>query len=88
MSKTSKSSRRTKISNIKYPYSKSWDGANTHVVFEIQKTRLALLNSLRRTTISDVKTFAARSLPYKSSTIQIVKNDTSLTNQMIAHRIS
>tara|TARA_B100000242_G_C43046468_1_gene488500 strand:- start:1130 stop:2425 length:1296 start_codon:yes stop_codon:yes gene_type:complete len=88
MSKSSKSSRKTQISNIKYPYAKSWDLSKKHVTFEIQKNRLALINSLRRSTISDVKTFAARALPYKSSTIQIVKNDTSLTNQMIAHRIS
>ena len=76
------------ISNIEYPYLKTWDVTKTHVTFDIQKIPLSFVNSIRRSIISDVKTYCAKSYPYKESTITIIKNDTALMNQIIQHRIS
>ena len=49
---------------------------------------LSIANGIRRSIIADVKTFAARTKPYKESTIEIIKNDSPLSNQIISHRIS
>lgn len=86
--KSGKSSKTSKISKINYPYSNDWDVKKLHVTFEIEKLPLSIANSIRRTILSDVKTFAARSMPYKQSTIEIIKNDSPLTAQIIQHRIS
>ena len=87
-SKTSKPRKTDKISNIEYPFKRTWDVLKTHVTFDVQKLPLSVINSIRRTIISDVKTFAAKATPYKQSTIEVIKNDSALTNQIIQHRIS
>ena len=89
MNKVKKSSKLDKfIDNIVYPYKDNWDKTKTHVLFDIRNINLSFVNSIRRSIISDVETYCPKSYPYKESTIQIIKNDSSLTNQIIQHRIS
>jgi DNA-directed RNA polymerase alpha subunit len=84
----SKASKKTSfIENIKYPYEKKWDKNKTNVSFEFNNISISMINALRRTIISDLKTIAFRSEPYDKSNIKVIKNDSSLHNEFIAHRI-
>ena len=71
------------ITNIRYPYASSWDKTNSNIQFEITNVNVSLVNGIRRTMLSSVTTLGIR-----SDDINIIKNDTSLHNQIVAHRIS
>lgn len=75
------------IENIKYPYEKTWDKTKTYASFNINNISISLINGLRRTIISDIKTFCFRTEPYEKSDIKIIKNDSALHNEFITHRI-
>jgi DNA-directed RNA polymerase subunit L/DNA-directed RNA polymerase alpha subunit len=75
------------ITDISYPYSKSWDKNATNVKFEIESINVGTINAIRRTIISQIKTFAFRTEPHDKNDIQIIKNETALNNQIICHRI-
>jgi DNA-directed RNA polymerase subunit L len=75
------------ISEIQYPYTKSWDKTNTNVNFEISNVNTSIMNAIRRSIISQTKTFGFRTEPYEKNDVNIIINDTSLNNQIICHRI-
>ena len=75
------------ITNISYPYSKSWDKNNTNLNFEIENVNISFINALRRECISSVPTFGFRTEPYEKNQVNIIRNDTGLNNQIICHRI-
>ena len=77
----------SRISSIKYPYQKEWDVSKTHVTFDVKNILLSIMNGIRRTIMSDVKTFGVRTMPYKQSMVQCIKNASPLHDQIIAHRI-
>jgi DNA-directed RNA polymerase II subunit RPB3 len=91
MSKQSQSSKRQvkpqHITNLRYPYAKTWDKMSTYVEFEIANIHFSMTNAIRRIILSSVKTVGFRTEPYKASQVNILVNDTPLHNQIIAHRI-
>jgi hypothetical protein len=76
------------IENILYPYSDTWDKSNMHVTFTISNINYSMANSIRRAMISYVPTLCFNSEPYESSTINIIRNDSKLNNEIIKHRLS
>jgi DNA-directed RNA polymerase subunit L len=75
------------ISAIEYPYSNTWDKTKTNVIFEIRGLDISTMNAIRRTIISQTKSFGFRTEPYEKNDVNIIINDTSLNNQIICHRI-
>jgi hypothetical protein len=75
------------ISSIEYPYSNTWDKNNTNVRFNFTNLNTSIINGIRRTTISQTKSFRFRTEPYEKNDVNIITNDTSLNNQIICHRI-
>ena len=75
------------IENIKYPYQKTWDKTKTNVTFSFNNVPISIINGIRRTIISDIKTFAFKTEPFAKSNVKIIKNDSSLHNEFISHRI-
>ena len=76
------------ITNIRYPYAKTWDKHNTHVEFELANIHFSTSNAIRRLMISSIKTVGFRTEPYKACDIKVIVNDTPLHNQFALHRIS
>lgn len=76
------------ITNIRYPYAKTWDKRNTSIEFELANVHFSTSNAIRRIILSEVKSVGFRSEPYESSQIDIKVNDTPLHNQFTAHRIA
>tara|TARA_B100000575_G_scaffold25795_1_gene17405 strand:- start:545 stop:1837 length:1293 start_codon:yes stop_codon:yes gene_type:complete len=74
--------------DIKYPKSESWDKTKTYVEFELNNVHYSMVNSIRRTILSKVKTVGFRTEPYEANQIKIIKNNTPLHNQLLTHRIS
>jgi DNA-directed RNA polymerase subunit L len=74
------------ITNIRYPYNKTWDKLSTFVEFELANIHFSMANGIRRCIIGQVKTVGFRTEPYKASMVDIKVNDTPLHNQIIAHR--
>jgi DNA-directed RNA polymerase subunit L len=75
------------ITNLRYPYMKTWDKKSTFIEFEIANIHFSMANAIRRIILSQVKTVGFRTEPYKASLVDIKMNDTPLHNQIIAHRI-
>jgi len=75
------------ISSVDYPYTKKWDKDNTNVKFEITNINISTINAIRRTIISQTKSFRFRTEPYEKNDVNIITNDTALNNQIICHRI-
>lgn len=84
----SKYNKNTYITNIRYPYAKTWDKLNTSVEFEVANIHFSTANAIRRIMISGVKTVGFRTEPYNASDVNIIVNDTPLHNQFIVHRIA
>lgn len=80
--------KKIEITNVKYPFSTSWDKEKNYVIFDIKNISTAFINSIRRTIISDVNTIGFRSEPYNKCSIEITQNDTPLHNQLLSHRIA
>ena len=76
------------ITNIRYPYAKTWDKRNTHVEFELANVHFSTSNAIRRLMHSKVKTVGFRTEPYKACNITVKINDTPLHNQFALHRIA
>lgn len=76
------------ITNIRYPYAKTWDKRNTSIEFELANVHFSTANAIRRMMLSEVKTVGFRTEPYEASQVDIKINDTPLHNQFIAHRIA
>jgi DNA-directed RNA polymerase subunit L len=77
-----------RLSDINYPYKKTWDINGNYVEFEIKNVSVSLMNSIRRIIIGSVPSVGFRSEPYEKSTINIIVNDSPLHNQFLSHRIS
>jgi DNA-directed RNA polymerase subunit L len=75
------------IEKIVYPYKDSWDSSKNYVEIHINGVELATINSLRRVIIAESKSVGFKTEPSNECQIQIFKNDTSLHNQFISHRI-
>ena len=75
------------ISNIKYPYEKTWDKTKTNIKLEVSNTNISMKNAIRRIMISNVPTFGFRTEPYDKSMVEVIKNDSPLHNEFISHRI-
>ena len=75
------------ISNINYPYEKTWDKLKHHVLFNLENINISTINGIRRTILSYVKTLAFRTEPYEKNDVKIIENDSKLHNQFICHRI-
>ena len=75
------------ISSIDYPYTKTWDKNNTNVQISITALSISMINAIRRTIISQTKSFGFRTEPYEKNDVNIITNDTALNNQIICHRI-
>ena len=68
------------ISNIKFPYHKSWDNQYNYMTVDIKDIRLSLVNGIRRSIINSVKTVSF-------GNINIILNNSPLHNQFLSHRI-
>ena len=76
------------ITNIRYPYAKTWDKLNTSIEFELANIHFSTANAIRRIMLSQVKTVGFRTEPYNESDIKVLENDTPLHNQFAMHRIA
>ena len=76
------------LTNIRYPYAKTWDKHNYSVEFEVANIQTSMANAIRRLMISDVKTVGFRTEPYTACDIQVSVNDTPLHNQFVLHRLA
>jgi DNA-directed RNA polymerase subunit L len=85
---TKKSHKNTHITNIRYPYAKTWDKHNTSVEFELANIHFSTANAIRRLMISHVNTVGFRTEPYRACDINVIVNDTPLHNQMMVHRLA
>jgi len=88
MSETKKQSKPHHITNIRYPYAKTWDKHNTYVMFELANVDVSTSNAIRRTMTASINTVGFRTEPYDSCDIKVLANDTPLHNQYILHRLS
>jgi len=64
------------ITNIRYPYAKTWDKRNTSIEFELANVHFSTSNAIRRLMLSHVKTVGFRTEPYKECDINVIVNDT------------
>jgi DNA-directed RNA polymerase subunit L len=76
------------ITNIRYPYAKTWDKRNTSIEFELANVHFSTSNAIRRLMLSHVKTVGFRTEPYKECDINVIVNDTPLHNQIMVHRLA
>lgn len=76
------------ITNIRYPFAKTWDKRNTYIEFELANIHFSTANAIRRMMISHVKTVGFRTEPYKACDIKVLINDTPLHNQFTVHRLA
>ena len=76
------------ISNIKYPYEKTWDKSKNNVTFQVTNSNISMMNAIRRILISNVPTFGFRTEPYEKSMVKIIKNDSPIHNEFVSHRIA
>ena len=53
------------ITNIRYPYAKTWDKHNYSVEFEVGNIQTSMANAIRRLMISEVKSVGFRTEPYE-----------------------
>lgn len=83
-----KSHKNHHITNIRYPYAKTWDKRNTSLEFELANVHFSTSNAIRRLMLSHVKTVGFRTEPYKECDINVIVNDTPLHNQMTVHRLA
>lgn len=61
---------------------------NGALTFMIQNTETCVVNSIRRTALSNIETLVFRGFPHESSNINIVKNTTNFNNEYLKQRIS
>lgn len=83
-----KSHKNHHITNIRYPYAKTWDKRNTNVEFELANIHFSTSNAIRRLMISHVKSVGFRTEPYEECDIKTIHNDTRLHDQMMCHRLA
>lgn len=76
------------LSNINYPYAKTWDKNKNFAAFEVKNIKNSLANAIRRIMMVEVPTVGFKSEPYEESKINIIQNDSPLHNQFLAHRIA
>ena len=88
MSETKQKIKPNHITNIHYPYAKTWDKFNTYVMFELANVDVSTSNAIRRVMTSSVNSVGFRTEPYESCDIKVFANDTPLHNQFILHRLS
>ena len=62
-----------------------YEGALT---FNIRGVETCVVNSLRRTCLSNIKTLVFKGFPHHESSINIIKNTTNFNNEYLKHRIS
>ena len=54
MSESKKQLKPHHITNIRYPYAKTWDKTNTYVMFELANVDVSTSNAIRRTMTASV----------------------------------
>ena len=69
------------ITNIRYPYAKTWDKHNTSIEFELANVHFSTSNAIRRLILSSVKSVGFRTEPYTACDVDIKVNDTPIHNQ-------
>ncbi len=62
-----------------------YDGALT---FKVRGVETCVVNSLRRTCLSNIDTLVFKGFPHNESSINIIKNTTNFNNEYLKHRIS
>ena len=62
-----------------------YEGALT---FNIRGVETCVVNSLRRTCLSNIKSLVFKGFPHHESSINIIKNTTNFNNEFLKHRIS
>jgi hypothetical protein len=67
------------ITNIRYPYAKTWDKQNTSIEFELANIHFSTANAIRRTILSQVKTVGFRTEPYNECEVKVLENDIFVT---------
>ena len=55
------------LTNLRYPYAKTWDKYSTYVEFEMANIHFSMANGIRRAILSQVKTVGFRTEPYKAN---------------------
>lgn len=73
--------------NLDYPYHKTWDKKKDFLSLELKDVECSIANALRRIMKADIPTAGFRIYPYEESTLNIIKNDTPLDNEMLSQRI-
>ena len=58
------------------------------LTFNIRGVETCVVNSLRRTCLSNIETLVFKGFPHHESSINIIKNTTSFNNEYLKHRIS
>lgn len=58
------------------------------LTFNIRGVETCVVNSLRRTCLSNIKTLVFKGFPHHESSINIIKNTTNFNNEYLKHRIS
>lgn len=86
--KTSNKNKSKYFTNITYPKHNTWDKNKYLSHINIENVRTSLVNSIRRTIISDVETIGIRTLPYNKSQVSVITNNTPLYDQFVADRLS
>jgi DNA-directed RNA polymerase subunit L len=64
------------------------DGNFKSLSFEVRNVDVSVVNSLRRSILSDIECLVFRAFPYNESSIQIEKNTTKFNNEYIKHRLA
>lgn len=70
------------------PSVKNFVEDNGTLQFQLTNTNVSFANAIRRTVLSDIPTLVFRAAPYDQTTINITKNTSRLTNEIIRHRLS
>lgn len=75
------------LSNFEYPYKDSWDVNKNFMKFEMSGVDNTYANAIRRIIITDIKSVGFKTRPYNESDINVIKNETTMDNQKLTHRI-
>lgn len=64
------------------------DESNGVLTFNIRGVETCVVNSIRRSCLSNIKCLVFKGFPHKESTINIIKNTSNFNNEYLKHRIS
>lgn len=61
---------------------------NSITEYHINNTHVSVMNSIRRTILSDIEIYGFKGFPHEENNIKILTNNTRLNNEIIKHRVS